>query len=439
MPFRAIRPLPEYAKDIAALPYDVMNAAEARAMTTGNPLSFLHIDKAEIDLPPNTNPYSEKVYETAAANLRALASGELPNQTSSDNKQDNSVKKSGAHEPYIAQDSSPSYYLYRLTMDGRSQAGVVACPAADDYITGSIKKHELTRAAKEEDRVRHITALNANTGPIFLMHRTHDELAKIKRDIIASRTPIYDFTKDDDVRHEVWVIDEPDIIAKIKTAFGGIESLYIADGHHRCASAIRVAQQKRAANPNYTGDEEFNYFLAVIFDADELEILDYNRVIRDLNGLTPREFLAAADANFAVEIRGVTGQPYKPRAPHEFGVYLDNAWYKLTAKPELIAKIAGDPLKNLDVAILQDYILAPILGIGDPRTDERIDFVGGIRGLSELERRAGSGGDMKIAFALYPTSTEELMNIADAGLIMPPKSTWFEPKLLSGLFIHSLE
>jgi uncharacterized protein (DUF1015 family) len=415
-----------------------MNAAEARAMTTGNPISFLHIDKAEIDLPPDTDPYSAKVYETAAANLRALASGQLPGQTSSDNIQAVSDTNHHAGKPYIAQDNSPYYYLYRLTMDGRSQAGVVACPAADDYISGSIKKHELTRAAKEEDRVRHITALNANTGPIFLMHRTHNELAKIKSDIMSSRAPIYDFTKGDGVRHEVWVIDEPDIIAKIKSTFDDIESLYIADGHHRCASAIRVAQKKREANPNYTGNEEFNYFLAVIFDADELKILDYNRVIRDLNGLTPDEFLEAVGANFNVDIPDAQGQPYKPQAPHEFGLYLNNTWYRLRAKPELLAKISHDPLQSLDVAILQDYILEPLLGIIDPRTDERIDFVGGIRGLSELERRANPNGDMELAFALYPTSTDELMSIADAGLIMPPKSTWFEPKLLSGLFIHSL-
>jgi uncharacterized protein (DUF1015 family) len=390
-----------------------MNAAEAREAVRGNPLSFLHVDKAEIDLPPETNPYAPEVYEKAAENLRALVSG-----------------------GYVCRDAEPSYYIYRLTMAGRSQAGIVACPAADDYLAGHIKKHELTRAAKEEDRVRHITALNANTGPIFLMHRRDSALDDIKRAVMTSSAPVYDFVADGDVRHEVWVIKGAQTIGAIGARMRAVGSLYIADGHHRCASAVRVAQKKReAAAQGAQGAEEFNFFLAVIFDADELQILDYNRVVRDLNGLTAEEFLAQAGKAFTIT---ESDKPVRPDAAHIFGMYLAGKWYRLETKFDVILEAATGPLKSLDVSILQDHLLAPILGVGDPRTDERIDFVGGIRGLAELERRAGTGGDMAVSFSLYPTSTEELMDIADAGLVMPPKSTWFEPKLLSGLFVHEL-
>jgi uncharacterized protein (DUF1015 family) len=408
-PFKALRPAPGYEEKVAALPYDVMTSDEARDMVKGNPYSFLHIDRAEIDLPPDTDPYSDAVYARARVNLDRMTA-----------------------EGVFVEDDTPGYYIYRLTMDGRSQAGVVGCASIDDYLEDRIKKHELTRAEKESDRIRHVDTLDANTGPIFLTCRPHAALADVIAECMTG-APLYDFTADDGVGHTVWAVDGG-AAARIRGIFDGIPALYIADGHHRCASAVRVGEKRRAENPAHTGDEEYNFFLSVVFPADQLRILDYNRVVTDLNGMDTDGFLLALSANFAVAPYEGEGQP-KPAEKHEFGLYVDGRWYRMSA-------LAGiwddtDPVSRLDVSILQENVLTPLLGIEDPRTDKRIDFVGGIRGLAELERRARE--DMKAAFAMYPTTMDDLMDIADAGLIMPPKSTWFEPKLRSGLFIHRLD
>ena len=409
-PFKALRPLPEYAGLIAALPYDVMNSKEAAEAVKGNPLSFLHVDKAEIDLPEGTDIYSEEVYLKAKENLTAL-----------EKKQ------------YCQQDTAPCFYIYRQIMNGRSQTGIVGCAAIDDYLCGNIKRHEFTRADKEADRIRHVDYCNANTGPIFLTYRSNTELSNIVSLWKQSRKPVYDFTTTDNIRNTVWVIDDGETIAKISAAFDATPALYIADGHHRCASAVKVGLRRREQNPGYDGSEEFNFFLAVSFPADELEIMDYNRVMKDLGGKTKGDFLLALSEKFTVEKTGT--EAYKPEARHTFGMYLENEWYKLTAKEGTYPE--NDPVASLDVSILQENCITPIFGITDPRTDKRIDFIGGIRGLGELEKRCRE--DMAVAFSMYPTSLDELMAIADAGEVMPPKSTWFEPKLLSGLFIHKLK
>ena len=405
--FRALRPVEGYADQIAALPYDVMDSNEARVMVKDKPLSFLHVDKAEIDLDPSVDIYDDKVYEKARTNFEAL-------------------RNSGK----MLKDEKDCYYIYQQTMGNRTQTGIVACPHVDDYLNDKIKKHELTRADKEADRIRHVDTLDANTGPIFLTHRPDPELAAITSAWIAKNNTIFSFTADD-VKHEGWIIDCADTIAKIAACFQRIEALYIADGHHRCASAVRVAQKRREANPGYTGEEEFNYFLAVIFPSDQLFIYDYNRLVKCLNGLGEAEFFEKVKESFDVEkADGVV----KPEAKHVFGLFTNNAWYRLRAKNGIWDD--SDPVERLDVSILQKYLLAPILGIDDPRTNKRIDFVGGIRGLGELERRVKTG--MAAAFSMHPTTLDDLMDISDAGKIMPPKSTWFEPKLLSGLFIHDL-
>ena len=406
--FRALRPSAGNAEQVAALPYDVMSSEEARLMVKGKPMSFLHVDKAEIDLDPSINIYDDAVYEKARTNLLALRSSDK-----------------------MQKDEKDCYYIYQQTMDGRVQTGIVACPSVDDYINDLIKKHELTRADKEADRIRHVDTLDANTGPIFLTHRPDAALAAITKGWMTAHAAIFSFTADN-VKHEGWIVDDEATINKIASCFKGIPALYIADGHHRCASAVRVAEKRRAANPAYTGDEEFNYFLAVIFPSDELTIFDYNRVVKDLNGHSEAEFLEKIKASFTVEkAAGIV----KPMAKHEFGLCLKGAWYKLSAKQGLWND--KDPIEKLDVSILQNLLLTPILGIKDIRTDKRIDFVGGIRGLGELEKRVNT--DMAVAFSMYPTTLDDLMDIADAGKIMPPKSTWFEPKLLSGLFIHDLK
>lgn len=407
-PFKAIRPKKEYASKVAALPYDVMNSEEAREMVKGNPYSFLHVDKAEIDLPKDTYIYSEEVYDKAYENLSSLVS-----------------------DGVLQQDEKPCIYIYEQTREGKVQTGIVGCASIDDYMNNVIKKHELTRADKEADRIHHVDTLDANTGPIFLAHRKNDILKEIITDWKEYHEAEYDFVSDG-VRQEVWVIDDDKVINRITEEFSNIPSLYIADGHHRAASAVKVGLKRREANPNYTGDEEFNFFLCVAFCADDLAIMDYNRVIADLNGNTKDEFINKISDKFEVEKVG--NSAYKPEKRHTFGMYLENEWYCLKAKDGTFDE--KDPVKSLDVSILQNNLISPILGIDDPRTDKRIDFVGGIRGLGELERRADS--DMKLAFSMYPTTLDELMAIADAGLIMPPKSTWFEPKLLSGLFIHEL-
>lgn len=406
-PFKAVRPTPEYAEKVGALPYDVMNSDEAREMVKDNPYSFLHVDKAEIDLPLGTDLYSDEVYNKASENLKKL--------------QENEICK---------EDEKPMLYIYRQIMNGRAQTGIVACTAVDDYINNVIKKHEFTRADKEKDRIRHVDTCNANTGPIFLTHRENKTVSEITESWKKSHTPVYDFESSDNVRQTVWVVDDEAIIDSLVNEFKNIPSLYIADGHHRAASAVRVGQMRR--NGEYDKNAEFNFFLSVIFPCDELKIMDYNRVIADLNGLSENEFLEKISDKFDVELVGDTA--FSPKERHTFGMYLGNKWYKLTAKNEFVNE--SDPVLCLDVSILQNNLIAPVLDIIDPRTDERIDFVGGIRGLSELERRVNNG--MKLAFSMCPTSLEELMDIADAGEVMPPKSTWFEPKLLSGLFIHKL-
>jgi len=407
-PFKAIRPKKEYASKVAALPYDVMNSEEARQMVKGNPYSFLHVDKAEIDLPEDTYIYSEEVYEKAKQNLTSLVSDGI-----------------------LQKDEKPCLYIYEQTREGKVQTGIVGCASIDDYMNNVIKKHELTRADKEADRIHHVDTLDSNTGPIFLAHRKNGNVTETVSAWKASHEAEYDFVSDG-VRQTVWVIDDGNVIKKITDEFAKIPSLYIADGHHRAASAVKVGIKRREANPDYTGDEEFNFFLCVVFCADDLAIMDYNRVIADLNGNTQEEFIGKISDKFEVEKVGASA--YKPEKHHTFGMYLGNEWYCLKAKDGTFDE--NDPVGSLDVSILQNNLISPILGIDDPRTDKRIDFVGGIRGLGELERRANS--DMKLAFSMYPTTLDELMAIADAGLIMPPKSTWFEPKLLSGLFIHEL-
>jgi len=408
-PFRAFRPAEDVVDQVAALPYDVMTSDEARVMVKDKPLSFLHIDRGEISLPEGTDPHAPEVYEKAKEVLeKHIADG------------------------VFIQEETPRFYVYRLTMDGRTQTGLVCCASTIDYDAGVIKKHELTRADKEEDRVRHVDTLDANTGPIFLACRLSEKFAALLDKTVSGKT-LYDFTAEDGARHEVWLVDEEEN-ANVISIFDGMDALYIADGHHRCASAARVGKLRREQNPGGAEDEEYNFFLCVVFPEEQLKILDYNRVVTDLNGLTQDEFLDKLRENFAVDLHEGEG-PSRPGGKHQFGMYLGGAWYLLTAKPGVVDD--GDPVARLDVSVLQDLVLAPILGIADPRTDERIDFIGGIRGLSELKRRVNL--DMEVAFAMYATSMEDLFDIADAGLIMPPKSTWFEPKLRSGLFIHKLK
>lgn len=406
-PFKAIRPKKEYAGEVAALPYDVMNSDEAREKVINAPYSFLHVDKAEVDLPVGTDLYSDAVYAKAAENLEKLVSDGI-----------------------CFTEQTPKLYIYRQQMGSVIQTGLVGCASVDDYLNGVIKRHELTRADKEADRIRHVDACNANTGPIFLAYR-REPLVDLIMNRYTVREPEYDFVSDGNVKNTVWVIDDEADIAALTQAFGGIDSLYIADGHHRAASAIRVAQRRREADPGYTGEEEFNYFLAVYFRADDLKILDYNRLLKDINGNTDEELFGKLSEVFTIEEKDAA---YAPEKRHTFGMYYKDKWYKCTLRNGLADE--NDAVACLDVSILQKYVNEPIFGIGDPRTDKRIDFVGGIRGLGELEKRCRE--DMALAFSMYPTSLAELMAIADAGQIMPPKSTWFEPKLLSGLFIHKL-
>lgn len=410
-PFKAVRPSKERADKVAALPYDVMNSDEAREMVKGNPYSFLHVDKAEIDLPKDVDQYDDQVYAKAKANIdKFLAEGTFIRET------------------------KPDFYIYRLIMGDVSETGIVGACSIDDYSENRIKKHEFTRETKERDRIRHVDVSNANTGPIFLTYPEQPDLSALVAEWTA-KTPEYDFTSEDGVRHTVWVVDDAAAIANIQKDFEAIPALYIADGHHRAASAVKVGQMRRAAKPDYTGDEEFNYFLAVIFPSNQLRILDYNRIVKDLNGLTEAEFLNKVSEKFVVEeYKG--GGPYKPEKKHTFGLYLPGRWFKLTAKPEILND--EDTLKSLDVSVMADQVIDPILDIKDQRTSERIDFVGGIRGLAELEKRVAEDG-FAAAISFFPTAIDDLMKIADSGRVMPPKSTWFEPKLRSGLFIHELE
>lgn len=405
--FRAYRPAQRNQSLIPALPYDVMSSEEAREMVKGNSLSFLHVDRAEIDFPVGADKYSREIYEKAKENLLAL-------------------ENTGA----MIQDEAPCFYIYRQIMNGRAQVGLVGCASIDDYMNNIIKKHEKTLAKKEKDRINHVNITDANTGPIFLTYRKNTAINMTVSLWMNEKEPVYNFEADD-VLQTVWVVDDTEIINRLSSLFKDVENLYIADGHHRCASAVKVGQMRREENPNYTGTEEFNYFLAVAFPDNELEIMDYNRVVKDLNGMSSDEFLSRVFENFEIKKEN---EPYHPTERHTFGMYLDKEWYSLKAKKSVINE--NDPVARLDVSILQESLLEPILGIQDPKNDSRIDFVGGIRGLGELERRAKT--DMRLAFSMYPTTTDDLIAIADAGKIMPPKSTWFEPKLLSGLFIHHL-
>lgn len=408
-PFRAFRPKPEFAQEVAAKPYDVLNSDEAREEAKGHPLSFLHIGKPEIDLDPSIDLHDPQVYQKAKENLHKLIDDGI-----------------------LVEDPEPYFYVYAQTMDGRVQYGLVGCASVDDYWNDKIKKHEKTRKDKEEDRSNHVRVTNAHSGPIFLTYHDNEEINKIVAEVITGK-PDNDFVALDGIRHQSWVIKNKGTINEIYSILFYVENFYVADGHHRSAAAGIVGRERQKANPNHRGDEEYNFFLAVLFPASELFIMDYNRVVKDLNGLTFDEFYAKVKENFEIE-------PFecelKPSKKGEFGLYIDGQWYKVNAKEKLL-KI-NDPVEQLDVSILQKYVLDSILGIEDPRTSKRIDFVGGIRGLKELERRVDSG-EMKLAFAMFPTSIQELISIADAGKIMPPKSTWFEPKLRDGLFIHFLD
>lgn len=407
-PFSAIRPKEGMEQQIAALPYDVYNRSEACEVVKDNPMSFLAIDRAETQFSDDVDTYADCVYEKAKTMMWER------------------VEKG-----YFVQDNEAYYYIYELVMDGRSQTGIVACASIDDYQNNVIKKHENTRSDKELDRIRHVGALEAQTGPIFLAYRAKDEINAIVNKN-KTNSPLYDFVADDGITHRVWIIREKEDIIALENAFASMNEIYIADGHHRCASAVKVGLQKREINPGYNGDEEFNYFLSVLFPDEQLMIMDYNRVVKDLNGLSASAFLEKLEEIYEIDTIGEQAQ--YPSKKGEISMYLYGVWYRLRIRE---AFKSDDPIAGLDVSILQNNVLGPILAIDDPKTDKRIDFVGGIRGLDELERRVAN--DCKVAFAMYPTSIGELFAVADAGLLMPPKSTWFEPKLRSGIFIHSIK
>jgi len=406
-PFKGIRPNPSVVEKVAALPYDVYNRKEACEVVKAEPLSFLAIDRAETQFSSDVDTYAPCVYEKA----RELLDARIADGT-------------------FIQDEREVYYVYALTMDGRTQTGIVACSDLDDYQNNIIKKHENTRESKEQDRIRHVDSTDAHTGPIFLVYRQSEEIRKVV-ETAKSKEAMYSFVADDGVKHEAWVIDQDQDIQIIKEGFQKIPATYIADGHHRCASAVKVGLKRRQENPNYTGNEEYNRFLSVLFPDDEMMIMDYNRVLKDFNGLTQEELILKLEELFIVEEKG--SNQVRPERKGTFGMFMDGKWFHLTAKEHILSE---DAVEGLDVSVLQNSLLGPVFGIGDPRTDERIDFIGGIRGLGELEKRVGE--DMKIAFSMYPTSIEELLAVADAHRLMPPKSTWFEPKLRSGMFIHRL-
>lgn len=407
-PFRGIRPAKDKVADIASPPYDVINSKEAREYVKDKPISFMHVVKPEVDLPEGTDIYDESVYQKGRENLDKLIS-----------------------DGNLIQDETDSLYIYKQIMGDHEQIGIVACASADDYINDIIKKHEHTREVKENDRAKHVKTLDANTGPVFLTYKANTAIKNIVNDYMDSHDSEYDFTDELNVRHILYVVSEQNVIDKLVELFAGIEYLYVADGHHRSAAGTRVAKEKRAELPDFTGTEEFNYFLSVIFPDDEMLIMDYNRVVKDLKGLSNDDFMKTISEKFDIEEQSTQ---HKPQSVHTFGMYIDSKWYKLTAKKDIISE---DPVKSLDVYILQEHLLTPVLGIGDPRKDERINFIGGIRGLGELEKLVNSG-EYKVAFAMYPTSITQLIEVADAGRVMPPKSTWFEPKLRSGLVTHRL-
>ncbi|MGL4849857.1 MAG: DUF1015 domain-containing protein [Clostridium sp.] len=407
--FKGIRPVTELASQIAALPYDVMDSDEAREMVKGNPYSFLHVDKAEVDLDKDIDIHDEKVYEKARDNLNEM------------------IEKN-----YLKEDENECLYVYRQVMNGRAQTGLVFCASIDDYLENRIKKHEFTRADKEQDRINHVDYCDANTGPIFLTYRDDDVISAVI-EAWSNKEAVYDFVAEDGIRHVVWAINNEIIVREIVELFKDVKYMYIADGHHRSASAAKVGQMRREENPNYTGEEEFNYFLAVAFPDKELMVMDYNRVIKDLNGYSKYEFLEKISEDFEVE-KCENDNGFKPTEKHTFGMCIEGEWYKIKAKDGIFNN--EDPIERLDVSILQERVLKRILNIEDVRTSKRIDFIGGIRGIEELNRRLKK--DMKLAFSMYPTEIKDIMDVSDIGKVMPPKSTWFEPKLRSGLFIHKL-
>jgi len=407
IPFKGLRPKKSIAPQLATLPYDVVSVEEARQYKK-DPYHFYHVTRSEIDLPEGTEVHSTQVYEKAKENLDQLVADKI-----------------------MVQDEEPCYYIYELIMDGRSQTGLICGSSCDDYFQGIIKKHEFTRPEKELDRINHIKTTRAQTGIVFLAYNDHDGVQKTIEDWKKSHNPTYDFVAEDGIRHIFWVMDDYAKVAKISRLFDEeVPATYIADGHHRAASAGKVCKEMREAGMSITGDESFNYFITAIFPASQLKIMDYNRVVKDLNSLTSEEFISALSENFEVENIGT--EAYKPVKPHEFGMYIDCNWFKLTAKE---GSYRNDPIGVLDVTILQENVLSKLLGIHDPRTDKRVDFVGGIRGLAELEKRVNSG-DMAAAFSCYPVSIQQLFDIADSGSVMPPKSTWFEPKLRDGLVVY---
>lgn len=411
-PFKAIRPREGLEQRIAALPYDVYNREEAKREVEREPLSFLKIDRAETQFSDETDTYADCVYERARELLWEMVNnGEF------------------------TEEEKECYYVYELIMDGRSQIGIAACASVDDYRNQIIKKHENTREEKELDRIRHVDVCGAQTGPIFLAYRSHPVInEEVER--VRKLQPLYDFAAADGIVHRLWKMEDEQAVVRIKRAFFEIDNIYIADGHHRCASAAKVSMKRRKETPDYTGKEEFNYFLSVLFPDDQLMVMDYNRVVRDLNGLTAEEFMERLQTDF--EVVRIGKEAYKPERKGFFGMYLEECWYRLELKrgQEAGEEELSNPVEALDASLLQNKLLSPVLGIKDPKTDSRIDFVGGIRGLKELERRTHT--DCKAAFSLYPTSMEELFAVSDAGLLMPPKSTWFEPKLRSGLLIHRI-
>ena len=406
-PFRAIRPRADLADRIAALPYDVYSRQEAYEKVKGDPYTFLRIDRPETQFPPDYDMYAQEVYEKASDMLNDMLA-----------------------EGLFIEEEKNAYYVYELVMNGRSQVGIGACASVEDYEKQIIKKHENTRAEKEADRIRHVDTCSAQTGPIFLAYRKREGIEALVHKAMST-LPVYDFTADDGITHRLWVIDDTDDVEQIKREFEQVETIYIADGHHRCASAVRVSRMRREAHPGFTGEEEFNYFLSVLFPDDQLMIMDYNRVVKSLNGYSGDEFIKKVGQVF--DISSLGEESYRPQCKGEIGMYLGNRWYRLKIRKE---RYTGDPTEDLDVAVLQRDLLEPILGISDPKVDDRIDFVGGIRGLEELVRRVHT--DAKVAFAMYPTDIHELFDVSDAGKLMPPKSTWFEPKLRSGLLIHRI-
>ncbi len=408
-PFKAYRPIKEHVKDIAALPYDVMSSKEARGMVKNNKYSFLHVDRAEVNLDESVGEYDKVVYDTAKKVLENMI-----------------------EEGLYIQEKAPAIYIYQQIMDGRGQKGIVCCTSVDDYINNIIKKHERTRLLKEIDRVNHVDICNANTGPIFLTYRNNNEISSIVEEW-TKKEPVYDFISEDGNGHRVWIIDDNIVIEKLVKLFKSIKYLYIADGHHRSASAVKVALKRRKQLGKYTGNEEFNYFLSIIYPDTELKVFDYNRTVKDLNGLSEEEFFSKVEESFYLS-KSESNKPVSPKNKHEFGMYMNKQWFILRAKDGSFDE--SNPIDSLDVSILQNNLLNPILGISDPTKSERIEFIGGIRGLKELENRADN--DMKVSFSMYATTIDDIMNVADNGKTMPPKSTWFEPKPRSGIFIHKL-